>query len=373
VDIVSEELRAHKRIPGEPSLHCSGFMSAFSSKREEDESLKTYLKAKRSHWLPFHGLLASHVRCGGCGVARVVCSQPFCSLSLTIGHGQVGNRALAKMATATAPARSATVWTVHDSLRRFVEEESLSEVECGCCSADHLTEGLRGKIRELGREGKDNGAAVASELGRIASQVKFWRGSGVCSSGEFESWDALISSEIVSKYEEAEEGSSHSTAADTSEAVVEAIDALAGSVRQTTSKRLLLSQAPRCLCLHISRKVVDMFTGQLTKVETFVRFPVLLDISPYRCSSSGTHLPGNANPNLYRLKAVVVHLGSADRGHYITYAAVKLPLEASADGAVSATRQMQWVMFSDANTQPVSEAEVLASRAFLLFYEQNMP
>lgn len=430
VDIVSEELRTWSQASqllmvqspgsgmntanaGYNRVMQGGLLAAFCTRKEENDALRNHLKAKRAQWLPFHGLLASHVRCVGCGVARCISHQSFCSISLTIGQGQANHKAITKMASVTGGGASINVY---DSLRRFVSEELLEEVECECCSADHLTKGLTSKIAELTSAASAKkkklkqemkreeevtsttvaGCAVGSletevvvELGRIAATSKFWRNSGLCSSSDYDSWDARVTEEIVSRYELESDSEDEADSISKNEsdvvrfkvdrvavnvAVIDVLDMLAGSVRQTTSKRLLLSRLPQCLCLHINRKIVDMFTGNLTKIDTFVRFPLMMDLSAYRCTTSGKYRPGPTNPNLYLLKAVVVHLGSADGGHYVTYAAVNAPLvidRADTTAPVPSANRVQWVLFSDANTKLVSEAEVLAARAFLLFYEQH--
>lgn len=370
-DIVSEEMqKATRSLPvcDPRDSESGGLLAAFGTKKEECDATKEKVRRKRPPWLPFQGLQASHVRCTGCNEARVVSNQSFCTLSVAIGLGQ----GQVPHSTSVGAALS-----IHDSLRRFIEVEILEEVECDCCSADHLHSGLQDKINQLNDEKECAvNREVVMELVRISKNVKFWRTSGLCSSSEFESWDTRVTEEIVMKYDCSSETGGDSRELElpaVNTAVVDIIDELAGSVRQTTKKRLLLSRLPACLCLHVNRKIADMFTGNLKKIDTFVRFPLLLDLSAYRCGSSGEHRPGSGNPNLYRLKAVVVHFGSADGGHYVTYAAVNPPLEAGPDGVMpSATPGQQWALFSDANVRPVTEDEVLSSRAFLLFYEQNM-
>jgi ubiquitin carboxyl-terminal hydrolase 22/27/51 len=68
--------------------------------------------------------------------------------------------------------------------------------------------------------------------------------------------------------------------------------------------------------------------------------------------------PSNHNVNspinalVYELSSVIVHKGKIDSGHYVSY---------SREGN-------DWFMFDDSKVVLVSEAEVLAAEAYLLFY-----
>lgn len=105
-----------------------------------------------------------------------------------------------------------------------------------------------------------------------------------------------------------------------------------------------------------------------SKIETKVSFPVKLDVHPYttahkaaikaaKASPSGT-VQSNHNVNsptnslVYELSSVIVHKGKIDSGHYVSY---------SREGN-------DWFMFDDSKVVLVSEAEVLAAEAYLLFY-----
>jgi ubiquitin carboxyl-terminal hydrolase 22/27/51 len=103
-------------------------------------------------------------------------------------------------------------------------------------------------------------------------------------------------------------------------------------------------------------------TSTPTKLETLIRFPVKLDLHPYttahKTTSKSTPLPSNYNMNspanalVYELSSVIVHKGKIDSGHYVSY---------SREGN-------DWFMFDDSKVVRVSEAEVLAAEAYLLFY-----
>ncbi len=88
--------------------------------------------------------------------------------------------------------------------------------------------------------------------------------------------------------------------------------------------------------------------GQLHKNNTFVSFPTSLDVSQYLKS----HAKLGAN-NLYKLCAVIEHLGGPFSGHYQTYRRVQ---------------GRQWVCTSDTAVYGATTHEVTSCAAYMLFY-----
>lgn len=121
-----------------------------------------------------------------------------------------------------------------------------------------------------------------------------------------------------------------------------------GSSRQRCVKSLSILRPPKCLCVHLQR-VTWSADNYPTKTESFVRFPLELDISPYTRRSS-------SKSRLYRLAAILVHLGEATSGHYITYRKLT---------------SRNWLYTSDTDTRTVPVEEVLASNAYMLIYERH--
>ncbi|GAA6007104.1 hypothetical protein JCM10207_001509 [Rhodosporidiobolus poonsookiae] len=68
----------------------------------------------------------------------------------------------------------------------------------------------------------------------------------------------------------------------------------------------------------------------------------------------------------YRLYAAVVHFGTIDTGHYATY----VLSNRYGKGDVAGKGDRKWVFCSDEEVTAVSEAEVLRSKAYMLFYER---
>ncbi|KAI4664850.1 uncharacterized protein J4E79_003148 [Alternaria viburni] len=133
---------------------------------------------------------------------------------------------------------------------------------------------------------------------------------------------------------------------------------------QNATKQLSIKRLPPVLSIHLKRFEHTKSTS--SKIETPVRFPVKLDIYPYTTAhkaamravkTSGAPLSNHnvnspANALVYELSSVIVHKGKIDSGHYVSY---------SREGN-------DWFMFDDSKVVLVSEAEVLAAEAYLLFY-----
>ena len=115
----------------------------------------------------------------------------------------------------------------------------------------------------------------------------------------------------------------------------------------TYEKRMRFARAPRVLNVHLKRFEGDF--ESMRKNDAHVRFPLVLDLSPYVSDAS-------PSSSYYRLYAVVVHSGVLEGGHYVAY--VK--------------RRGTWYLCDDASVEPVSQERVLAAQAFMLFYDECM-
>ena len=69
----------------------------------------------------------------------------------------------------------------------------------------------------------------------------------------------------------------------------------------------------------------------------------------------------------YDLKAVIVHHGSADSGHYTAFRKIECD---EVGPQTAGARKENWVDISDETVNRVTERDVLASQAYMLFYRQ---
>ncbi|KAF2197413.1 ubiquitin carboxyl-terminal hydrolase-like protein 22 [Delitschia confertaspora ATCC 74209] len=135
--------------------------------------------------------------------------------------------------------------------------------------------------------------------------------------------------------------------------------------QQNATKQLSIKQLPPVLAIHLKR--FEHHNSASNKLETPIKFPMKLDLYPYTTEGKASQSKSakissaqKSNPNIntasnismYELSTVVVHKGKIDSGHYVSY---------SREGN-------DWFMFDDSKVVLVSEAEVLAAEAYLLFY-----
>lgn len=150
------------------------------------------------------------------------------------------------------------------------------------------------------------------------------------------------------------------------------------STSAEATKKLSLRRLPPVIPIHLKRFSHSKTLAQSNKVETRVRFPLSLDVTPYTTSSaakskqkssvngekpttngtvdsekekSSGEKKTSVDP-IYELSSVIVHKGKIDNGHYISY---------SRQGD-------EWFRFDDSMVVQVHEREVLNAEAYMLFY-----
>jgi len=153
---------------------------------------------------------------------------------------------------------------------------------------------------------------------------------------------------------------------------VEGPDAKSSLIKQITFGKL-----PECLCLHIQR--TGFAGGQPYKRHDFVEFPVLLDMDRFTHTnqlisqenvkgllgevSGPSSLPSLLNSSAqYSLRAVIVHSGGINSGHYVTYR----------KGPVGSKTSGRWFYTSDSIVKQVPFSEVARVPAYMLFYQRDL-
>lgn len=143
----------------------------------------------------------------------------------------------------------------------------------------------------------------------------------------------------------------------------------AGKTAEAT-KQFTIKQLPPVLAIQLKR--FEHTEKGPIKIESFVKYPPLLDMRPYlsvtqKPKASGKNLtngltkpPAKSGKKrephpeecLYELQGVVVHIGKVDAGHYISFHRIR----------------GSWFKFNDEVVTAVTEAEVYQEKAYLLFY-----
>ncbi|KAI9285198.1 hypothetical protein BC943DRAFT_51018 [Umbelopsis sp. AD052] len=135
-----------------------------------------------------------------------------------------------------------------------------------------------------------------------------------------------------------------------------------GHTFQAAVKQLSVKRLPQVLSFQLKR---FEHGKSATKIETKIKFPIDLDMTPYTTEygdGSGKHNdkkshrssnpPAYNNINVYTLFAVVNHQGKMDTGHYTMFA----------------KHRGQWFKFDDHHVTMSYQKDVLDSKAYMCFY-----
>ncbi|KAI0371338.1 cysteine proteinase [Pilatotrama ljubarskyi] len=169
-------------------------------------------------------------------------------------------------------------------------------------------------------------------------------------------------------------------------------------------KRYLISRPPPILVIHLKRfqqmaKVHTIsLSGGFKKLDDFVAFPEYLDLAPFLAPKREDFAPDKTDKGkrkqercMYRLYAVVVHIGNMLGGHYVAYTA--LPQNApppptpatesdkpestlssqesrSSQASEPQRQPRQWAYISDTVVRLTTLEEVLKAKAYICMYER---
>ena len=118
--------------------------------------------------------------------------------------------------------------------------------------------------------------------------------------------------------------------------------------KRDVNRRIRFWTFPNILVIALKR-----FTNASVKLNTYVEFPEMLDVSPYL--TTGSEL--NDLKTIYSLYAVCNHTGRAKGGHYT--ASIKVD-------------SSSWYLFDDETVTRIPRAEyIVNSSAYMLFYVKN--
>ncbi|RDX46100.1 cysteine proteinase [Lentinus brumalis] len=186
-------------------------------------------------------------------------------------------------------------------------------------------------------------------------------------------------------------------------------------IQRRMYKRYLISTPPPILVIHLKRfqqtgkHHTVSFSGGFKKLDEFVSFPEYLDLAPFLAPKRAEFTPERTEREkgkhkqrercMYRLYAVVVHIGNMLGGHYVAYTA--LPSSAPAPAATPAPEtaafdsekalpptpslsttdsrtsqtsekreQRKWAYISDTVVRLTTLEEVLKAKAYICMYER---
>ncbi|KAJ6508689.1 hypothetical protein C8R45DRAFT_449905 [Mycena sanguinolenta] len=170
-------------------------------------------------------------------------------------------------------------------------------------------------------------------------------------------------------------------------------------------KRYLIAVPPPVLVIHLKRfqqvsKTMISFSNGFKKLDDFVTFPETLDLTPFltpkkedyglRPKKGKGKRP--AERCMYRLYAVVVHIGNMLGGHYISYVALPSeseilsirsassnantptptspPTSPMSNPVAESSPERQWAYISDTVVRLTTLEEVLKAKAYICMYER---
>ncbi|KAF7311801.1 USP domain-containing protein [Mycena indigotica] len=175
---------------------------------------------------------------------------------------------------------------------------------------------------------------------------------------------------------------------------------------QPAYKRYLIAHPPPVLVIHLKRfqqlskhKAYMSFSTGFKKLDDYVAFPERLDLAPYlapkkedyglrRGKGKGKGKGEGEEGCVYRLYAVVVHIGNMLGGHYISYVALPAageipragtgvsppttPRSPATPGSPPAAGKdaRQWAYISDTVVRLTTLEEVLKAKAYICMYER---
>ncbi|CAK5272163.1 unnamed protein product [Mycena citricolor] len=168
-------------------------------------------------------------------------------------------------------------------------------------------------------------------------------------------------------------------------------------------KRYLIAVPPPVLVIHlkrfqqVSKTMMTMsFSHGFKKLDDYVTFPEQLDLSPFLApkkedyglkKGAGWGRPPKTDGDrcMYRLYAVVVHIGNMLGGHYISYVALPTAKDVATtpnspvgqpapglptNGEAVKDEPRQWAYISDTIVRLTSLEEVLKAKAYICLYER---
>lgn len=330
--VTDEQKRCALRDVGLQDLQ-SDFVAKSISDLRHEESVRN-----RKCWNPMHGLQVNLLQCTRCKRYRPMSNHRFLDVSLSLSSDH---------ASAKRPV------TLVDCLRTYTEPEAIDGVECSYCS---LAQELRVTKHEFATAQRqiEREKTHADDVEREIVQH------------ERSEWIHTLERALASSQELNLEDFEHRVP----------------RVLQRCHKRLQFSRSPDVFCFHFNRKVYHAWSGSARKLDTHVAFPLELDMSAFceyeqaasedraLASADAATAPTSASRYLfalapkalsqthllYDLKAVILHQGNERCGHFTAFRRI-------ANG--------QWFFLSDDTVRHASQDEVLASCAYMLFYERK--
>ncbi|KAL8944646.1 MAG: hypothetical protein Q9216_000343 [Gyalolechia sp. 2 TL-2023] len=113
-------------------------------------------------------------------------------------------------------------------------------------------------------------------------------------------------------------------------------------------KRACFREIPNNLIFHLKRFDYDIMTGVRHKINDRFEFPEKIDMSPYNIDYL-QDTDQTPTPDVFELVGILVHMGTAESGHYYSYIRDRSP---------GAEQDTTWVEFNDADVTPFDPSRI---------------
>ncbi|MCJ1247366.1 hypothetical protein MMC30_004580 [Trapelia coarctata] len=296
---------------------------------------------------PLEGLLAQRVGCLRCGFVEGLSLIPFNCLTVPLGKKWE--------------------YDIRACLDDYTSLESISGVECAKCTLLRQKQQLERLLRQSQDQITNGEGSKGPRISAALYQTANVRLKAVLDALETEDFSEntlLKKCHIATK----------------------------SRVSTTKSKQAAIARLPQSLVIHVNRSIFNEMNGVQSKNHANVRFPSLLDLTPWclgESQSSDAEGSGveiwNTDPSssmltdiipeklrcnrndTFSLQAVITHYGRHENGHYICYR--RDPHTSSIDN--DGRRSDDWWRLSDDDVCRVDEEDVLdQGGVFMLFYER---
>ena len=291
---------------------------------------------------PLDGLLAQRVGCQACGYVEGLSLVPFNCLTVPLGRK--------------------AVYDVRDCLDEYTALEPISGVDCTLCTLQNAKQRMS-ELVDRTQSLQDDSAVnpqKASAIDDLLSSVRKRLDSVEQALRDVDVSDGVLKKCMIPPQQH---------------------------VTSTKSRQAVIARPPKALVVHINRSIFDELTGEQSKNQAIVKFPLTLPLGAW-CLGSQERTSSEewrtdpmksmlsdtgqlALKPYYMLRAVVTHYGRHENGHYICYRRSPQTHKRMGFSRSSDSNTRPWWRMSDEDVTEVGEDLVLSQGgAFMLFYEQ---
>ncbi|POM58372.1 LOW QUALITY PROTEIN: Ubiquitin-specific protease, partial [Phytophthora palmivora] len=233
------------------------------------------------NWNPLQGLQVNLLQCSRCHRFRPLNNQPFLDVSLSLVTP--GEKKIARLT---------------DALHLYTEPEVIKGVECSYCSVIDELEVTRKEYAQV-----------------MKQQARFQLNSEKISLHDVMDME-ITQHERKDWIHTLEQLANSSTCFD-----LEQLERPIPRSRNDCFKRLQFSRSPDVFCFHLNRKVY-MRTGGAVKLETYVEFPLELDMDDYcqyetSAVADQKGMNGSRSRSMRRPRASIPSFGEASEQQYL--------------------------------------------------------